>query len=274
MSSDLVILIPARLGSTRLKEKLIADVGGKSMIRRVWEQATDVGIKTVIVTDSNKIAEASRRQNENYHFQPEYIRVDDDVWCGCARCAKGLMDHWGVNIGPKNGDLFKDLKGVIIWQGDELVHAQVVADFVKECVKHKWSAANLLFPPSDQEIEDRDQVKALCSPLNSTKNHQTVGYFHRLNKRTSYTFTQIGIYYFTPTTLINHFLLPASTLPLATAAELNQIIAHHNGVVWGWVPDPITYLGRPLRGKLDTSEDLQSLRRVIESCPQFPFKGG
>jgi 3-deoxy-manno-octulosonate cytidylyltransferase (CMP-KDO synthetase) len=44
-----IILIPARLAATRLPGKPLADIGGESMIVRVWRQAVAAGVGEVIV---------------------------------------------------------------------------------------------------------------------------------------------------------------------------------------------------------------------------------
>ncbi len=54
-----VALIPARLGSTRLPDKPLADLGGKPMVVRVAERAAAAGAQRVAVaTDSRRIADA------------------------------------------------------------------------------------------------------------------------------------------------------------------------------------------------------------------------
>ena len=54
-----VVLIPARLASTRLPDKPLADLAGKPMIVRVAEQATRSGAERVVVaTDSVEVADA------------------------------------------------------------------------------------------------------------------------------------------------------------------------------------------------------------------------
>lgn len=60
-SVDFVALIPARLASTRLPDKPLADIGGRPMVVRVAEQAAASGARLVAVaTDSERIAQATR----------------------------------------------------------------------------------------------------------------------------------------------------------------------------------------------------------------------
>ena len=59
--TDFVALIPARLASTRLPDKPLADLGGKPMVVRVAEQARASGARRIVVaTDAPAIAEAVR----------------------------------------------------------------------------------------------------------------------------------------------------------------------------------------------------------------------
>ncbi|MBS3745173.1 MAG: 3-deoxy-manno-octulosonate cytidylyltransferase [Wenzhouxiangellaceae bacterium] len=52
------VLIPARLASTRLPQKALADLAGKPLIVRVWERACAAGAESVhVATDSDRIAD-------------------------------------------------------------------------------------------------------------------------------------------------------------------------------------------------------------------------
>ncbi len=57
--SDPIVLIPARLASTRLPDKPLADIAGEPMIVHVMRRAEEAGIGPVVVaTDTPAIAEA------------------------------------------------------------------------------------------------------------------------------------------------------------------------------------------------------------------------
>lgn len=49
------ILIPARWGSTRLPGKMLTDLRGKTLIRRVYESCIESEIPTFVITDSMRI---------------------------------------------------------------------------------------------------------------------------------------------------------------------------------------------------------------------------
>src|SRR5215218_5070291 len=59
MTSDTIILIPARMASLRLPGKPLADIGGEPMIVRVMRRAEEAAVGPVTVaTDAPEIADA------------------------------------------------------------------------------------------------------------------------------------------------------------------------------------------------------------------------
>ena len=57
------IVIPARLKSTRLKEKMLIDLDGEPLIRYMFDKVRTMGYDTYVVTDSKKIAQYITREN-------------------------------------------------------------------------------------------------------------------------------------------------------------------------------------------------------------------
>ena len=61
---DFLVVIPARLGSSRLPRKPLADIGGKPMVIRVAEQAAHSGAAQIIIaTDHQPIIAAAKQNN-------------------------------------------------------------------------------------------------------------------------------------------------------------------------------------------------------------------
>lgn len=52
-----LILIPARMAATRLPNKPLADIGGKPMIVRAWEQAALSGFRVAVAAGDPEIVE-------------------------------------------------------------------------------------------------------------------------------------------------------------------------------------------------------------------------
>jgi len=61
MTEAFHVLIPARLGSTRLPDKPLVDLGGRSLVVRVLEKARAAGARSVhVATDSDQVASSVR----------------------------------------------------------------------------------------------------------------------------------------------------------------------------------------------------------------------
>tara|TARA_Y100000768_G_C23983543_1_gene687355 strand:+ start:917 stop:1630 length:714 start_codon:yes stop_codon:yes gene_type:complete len=56
MNDDFYIIIPSRIGSTRLKNKPLIDINGESLIQRVFKNALNITPNTFVATDSELIA--------------------------------------------------------------------------------------------------------------------------------------------------------------------------------------------------------------------------
>ena len=54
-----IIVIPARMASTRLPGKPLADIAGEAMIVRVWRQAVKAGIGPVLVAAADEVIVAA-----------------------------------------------------------------------------------------------------------------------------------------------------------------------------------------------------------------------
>lgn len=61
-----LIVVPARLGSCRLREKPLVDLGGKPLVVRTYENLKffeEQGAKVVVATDSEKVMQVCERHN-------------------------------------------------------------------------------------------------------------------------------------------------------------------------------------------------------------------
>tara|TARA_B100000886_G_scaffold87926_1_gene57868 strand:- start:317 stop:1024 length:708 start_codon:yes stop_codon:yes gene_type:complete len=56
MNNDVYIIIPSRIGSTRLKNKPLIDLKGRSLIQRVLINALNISKNSFVATDSNLIS--------------------------------------------------------------------------------------------------------------------------------------------------------------------------------------------------------------------------
>lgn len=98
-----LVVIPARLESTRLSKKALADIAGKTMIERVFEQAKKSGIGEVVVaTCGLEIAEVIEKAGGHAIItDPSLPSGTDRVWAAYVAMGKPYVD---VIIGLQ-GDL-------------------------------------------------------------------------------------------------------------------------------------------------------------------------
>lgn len=81
--SACLAVIPARWASSRLPGKPLADIGGKAMIQRVWEQAAKARPERLVVaTDDERILHAVEA------FGGEALLTHPDCPSGTDRCAE------------------------------------------------------------------------------------------------------------------------------------------------------------------------------------------
>ena len=73
-------IIPARYGSTRFEGKPLVDICGKSMIRRVYEQASQAIDVVYVATDDQRIVD------EVLSFNGKVVMTSIDHETGSNRC--------------------------------------------------------------------------------------------------------------------------------------------------------------------------------------------
>lgn len=83
--SDCHVIIPARLASTRLPRKPLADLGGKPLVVRVLERALASGARSVhVATDHDEIAAAVRGHGGDVIMTADDHRSGTDRLCEAA----------------------------------------------------------------------------------------------------------------------------------------------------------------------------------------------
>lgn len=80
----LLALIPARYGSSRFPGKPLADLGGKPMIRHVYERASEAFANVYVATDDARIESAVS------HFGGNVVMTSPEHPSGTDRCCEAL----------------------------------------------------------------------------------------------------------------------------------------------------------------------------------------
>jgi 3-deoxy-manno-octulosonate cytidylyltransferase (CMP-KDO synthetase) len=133
-----IAVVPARLASTRLPDKPLADIGGKPMVVRVAERALLSGAQQVLVaTDSPRVAEVVRQ----YGIEVLLTRADHPT--GTDRLAE-VATHFG----------WSDETIVVNVQGDEpLIDPALVRAVAEHLALHPAcaiaTAAHPIHNPAD-----------------------------------------------------------------------------------------------------------------------------
>ncbi|WP_436642242.1 3-deoxy-manno-octulosonate cytidylyltransferase [Microbaculum sp. FT89] len=210
-----LVLIPARMASTRLPGKPLADIAGKPMIVRVYERAVAAGVGPVAVaTDSEAVAQAIRAAGG------EAVLTRDDHPSGSDRINEALQ--------TKDPDGAFDT--VINLQGDlPDLDAQVVRDAAALIGDPQVDIATFAAEIVDiDEREDPNVVKAIGTQI-APKRLRAL-YFSRATAPWGEgpLYHHIGIYAWRRAALSRFVGLPPS--PLEKRERLEQLRALEAGM--------------------------------------------
>jgi 3-deoxy-manno-octulosonate cytidylyltransferase (CMP-KDO synthetase) len=204
-------IIPARYASTRFPGKPLVDIAGKTMIQRVYEQASqsDLLHAVVVATDDERIAVAVKG------FGGEVVMTASHHQSGTDRCFEALSI------------LNQPYSSVVNIQGDEpFIHPGQIDKIVKLLARPEVHLATLCKKiQSQEELNNPDCVKVVLDhqlralyfsryPIPYVRNQQDVGLLD------NYGFMKhIGIYGYKTETLAQITKLPPSYLEKAEALE-------------------------------------------------------
>jgi 3-deoxy-manno-octulosonate cytidylyltransferase (CMP-KDO synthetase) len=204
-------IIPARYGSSRFPGKPLADIKGKTMIRRVYEQAKQCkALSEVIVATDDK-----RIMDEVKSFKGKAVMTSKTHPSGTDRCLEAL-----TKIGGK-------WDAVVNIQGDEpFIHPEQIDKVVKCFSKNDVDIATLvrkieepreLQQPSVVKVVRKANGEALYfsrSPIPFIRDDSGKPWTKK------YEFMKhIGIYAYRPATLKKIVKLPPSSLEKAESLE-------------------------------------------------------
>jgi 3-deoxy-manno-octulosonate cytidylyltransferase (CMP-KDO synthetase) len=206
-------IIPARYASTRFPGKPLADILGKSMIQRVYEQASIMLGKVYVATDDIRIYEAVEK------FGGKVIMTSPAHKSGTDRCAEAVK-----LIENDHRELFDVVFNI---QGDEPFIGSQQFELLKSCFSDEQTHIATLVKKIDtkEELFDPNRTKVVLN------NKQEAIYFSRspiphirgekqddwLNSAEFY--LHIGLYAFRKDILYEITRLPQSHLELAESLE-------------------------------------------------------
>ena len=203
-------IIPARYASTRFPGKPLALIKGKTMIRRVYEQALRSNLDAVVVaTDDVRIAD------EVMSFGGRYVMTDPNHRSGTDRCREAL-------------DLMEEkFDAVVNIQGDEPfinpLQINMLCDLMQKdntclaSLAKRIDSADELFSPNTVKVVMNANGNALYFSRNPMPFMRNVDREEWLAKGVFY--KHIGIYAYKAETLRQVAAMQASSLEMAESLE-------------------------------------------------------
>lgn len=238
-----IILIPARLASTRLPNKPLADIGGAPMIVQVWRRAMEADLGPVCVAAGDReIVDAVRAAGG------EAVETDPNHPSGSDRIFEAL-----TRLDPEGShDVVINLQGDLPTIDPETLRA-VARPLEDPAVDISTLAAEII---REDEKTNPNVTKAVVS----IKPGATTGralYFTRATAPTGEgpIWHHIGIYGYRRAALERFVSLPPS--PLETRERLEQLRALEDGMTIG-----VAVVGEVPAG-VDTPEDLEQARQEL-----------
>ena len=244
----IVGIIPARFESIRFPGKPLADILGKSMIQRVYEQCK----KCTLLSDVIVATDDERILNHVQNFGGKAMMTSNTHQSGTDRCnevVQNLTENYDVVVNIQGDEPFIDPDQI-----SDLVEMFVdpASDIVTQCIeitdRHKLHDFNVVKVVRDQ------LDKVLYFSRQAIPAHRDIPYSEWIEKSKYY--QHIGIYGFRRDTLLQLIELPVSNL------EKNESLEQLRWMDYGY--DILAKETSYEAIGIDTYEDLMMARKFVE----------
>ena len=170
-------IIPARYASTRFPGKPLADLGGKPMIQRVYEQAKQVLDTVIVATDDQRIYDCVQS------FGGEVVMTSPDHTCGTDRVYEAYQIYTSKLLNSSELQTPSDTV-VINIQGDEPFIQPDQIQALMDCFPTEIATLVHLFTEKDSwsDLANPNYVKVAIAREQTDNNPTTMGralYFSR-----------------------------------------------------------------------------------------------
>jgi len=255
MSESAVIVIPARMASTRFPNKPMAMIAGKSMIERVWRLAKAVksASDVIIATDDKKLKDFAEGFGAHVMLtSPECATGTDRVAEAARRMAKKhtvffsfqgdavLTPPWVVD--SVLAAMLED-KNVVMATPAVLLSGNALKEFIASKKTGSSSGTTVTFDRHGDALYFSKALIPFCRDEDSPKR---------------IVFRHIGLYGYREKTLEHLSKLPEG--PFEKSEKLEQLRALENGIPIRVVQ--VDYKGRT-HGSVDRPEDVSVIEQVI-----------
>lgn len=246
MTLNPIVLIPARMASTRLPDKPLADIAGLPMIVHVLRRSEAAGIGPVYVaTDSDAVMRAVEAAGG------KAVMTGGHHQSGTDRIAEALA-RIEAETGSRHG-------AVVNVQGDlPTIDPAVIAMALEPVAGGAFDIGTLAAPITEEgEIRNPNVVKPVMSFVGQTRDVGRALYFTRATAPAgegAY-YHHIGLYAYSRAALERFVALPPS--PLEQREKLEQLRALEYGMTIGVRVVDTVPLG------VDTPADLEKARHEL-----------
>ncbi len=202
-----IVVIPARMASSRLPGKPLADIAGEPMIVRVWRQAKLARIGPVLVAAGDEVIVAAIERAGGHA-----LLTDPDLASGSDR----------VHSAVEEFDPEKKFDAVVNLQGDLPALDPEAVKIVADTLAHSGAdIATLAAPIADAAEADNPNVVKAVVAWNPDGSSGRALYFtrNRAPWGEGVLFHHVGIYAFKRAALARFVTLPPSALELREKLE-------------------------------------------------------
>jgi len=241
-------IIPARYGSTRLEGKPLLDICGKPMIQLVYEQAKKLLEHVVVATDDERIVKVVQ------DFGGDVVMTSSDHSTGTNRC----MEAYQAFV--KRHDLQFDV--VVNIQGDEpLLDPEQIRLLISCFYDGVTEMATLVIPVKENEKLTEIGVFVVMDRLKNALyfSRSVIPFVRDVDSsewQKNHTFYKhIGMYAFTPSSLAEFSSLQQTSLELAESLEQNRWLEKGKKI-------KVEITDTDIIG-VDTEADLERVRKIV-----------
>jgi len=241
-------IIPARYDSKRFPGKVLADILGKPVIQRVYEQARKAELldEILVATDNEEIFKAVE------NFGGKAVMTSSNCKSGTDRLAEVA--------GSLDGDIFLNI------QGDEpLISSEVISKVAQTLIEDNAIEIATVARKitTQEELNNPNVVKVVIDNDGfalyfSRAQIPYVRNFLEIRNLGSVCYKHIGLYGYKRGFLLNFALMKQG--PLEKVEDLEQLRALENGYKIKVVITQRDSIG------VDTQEDLEKVRKILREC--------
>ncbi len=246
-------IIPARFASTRFEGKPLVDIGGKSMVQRVYEQAMKANLdKVIIATDDHRIEQVV------HDFGGNVVRTGQNE-TGTERCIEALQqttESFDIMVNIQGDEPFIDPSQInLLLDQFEQATPPPIATLVK-----KVAIVEEVLNPNIVKVVFNQQKQALYFSRNGIPYLRDIALAHWLEQHAYY--KHIGLYAFSTSFILQDYPeLLASTI--AEGEKLEQLQWLDNGYPIAIAETTIETIG------IDTPSDLERALIFLANNPDF-----